>query len=320
MRFLIIGGGSIGKRHLKNLIDLGQAVVVCEPQPERAEQIKKDLNVDVFTNLDDALKLSFDAVLITNPNIYHLPTAIKAAEAGCHLFIEKPLAHTLEGVDKLVALVRDKKLKTLMGCNWKFHPSFRLMKEMIDTGKIGKVLSFSLNFGQYLPDWHPWEDYRKGYSANQSLGGGVLLDSHEFDYLQWFLGPIEEVFCVNSKVSGLEIDTEDVAETIVRTKGGALGNVHLDYIQRPARRHYSFYGEKGTLEWDRSTKKVALYDAAQAAWEIIEEDQDYDLNQMYLDELKHFIEVLKENEVSVTDINKAKVVLQVIARAKNGNS
>ncbi|MFC1568325.1 Gfo/Idh/MocA family protein [Candidatus Margulisiibacteriota bacterium] len=320
MRFLVIGGGSIGKRHLKNLIALGQEAAVCEPQAERAGQIRKDLNVDVFPDLNAAFERPFDAVLITNPNIYHLQTAIRAAEAGCHLFIEKPLSHTLKGVDELISLIRSKKLKTLMGCNWKFHPSFRLMKKMLDDGAIGKVLSFSLNFGQYLPDWHPWEDYRKGYSANRSLGGGVLLDSHEFDYLQWFLGEIDEVFCVNAKVSDLEIDTEDVAETIIRTKGGALGHVHLDYIQRPYRRQYAFYGSQGTLEWDWSAKKVSLFNAKRSAWEIYEEDPEYDLNQMYVDEIKHFINILHGKVVSVTDINKAKSVLQVIDKAKNNMS
>jgi predicted dehydrogenase len=159
MRFLIIGGGSIGKRHMKNLLLLGEEVVLCEPMKERADAIAGEYKVKVFHDLAQALELDFDAAIVANPNIY-----------------QKPLSHSLVGIDELIALVEEKKLKTLIGCNWKFHPSFQRIKEMLDNKIIGKVLSFTVIAGWYLPDWHPWEDYRKGYSANRSLGGGVLLD------------------------------------------------------------------------------------------------------------------------------------------------
>ncbi len=316
MNFLIIGGGSIGKRHLKNLIGLGHSVAVCEPAADRAKKIESELGVKVFTDLAKALAGSFDAALITNPNVYHLDTAIQAAQSGCHLFIEKPVSHTLEGLDELLSLVEQKGLKTLVGCNWKFHPSFKLMKQLLDRGEIGRVISFSVNFGQYLPDWHPWEDYRKGYSANRSLGGGILLDSHEFDYLQWFLGPLAKVVCLNGRYSDLEIDTEDVAEVVVETEQRALGNVHLDYVQRLYRRFYHFYGTEGTIEWDYQTKKVMLYTARDKQWQYFDEDRDYDLNQMYVDEMKHFIAVLQGQEASVNDVRQARSVLDTIMRAK----
>lgn len=316
MRFLVIGGGSIGKRHLKNLLFLKQEVAVCEPVVERAKAIKKEFNVSVFSNAEKGLKEGFDAVVIANPNVYHLSSALIAAKYGCHLFIEKPLSHNLNGVDELVEIIERKKLKMLMGSNFKFHPSFKLIKQILDEGTIGKIISFSVIAGQYLPDWHPWEDYRKGYSANKSLGGGVLLDSHEFDYLQWFLGPIKKLACFAGRYSNLEIDTEDIAELIVELENKIVGNIHVDYIQRPYKRVYSFYGEKGTMEWSFLDKKISLYSANKNTWEYFKEDSDYDLNEMYAEEMKHFINVIKGKEESITDIYKAKQILEVVESAK----
>lgn len=316
MNFLIIGGGSIGKRHLRNLIAIGEKATVCEIDAGRAEAIKKEYKVKVFLNLKEALKDRFDAAIISNPNIYHVFSAIEAANAGCHLFIEKPLSHSLKGVDRLIKLVEKKKLKTLLGCNWKFYPSFIRMKEIINKGIIGKVLSFNVIAGQYLPDWHPWEDYRKGYSANRSLGGGVLLDSHEFYYIQWLLGPIKRLSCFTGKYSNLEIDTEDIAEIGVELKDRIIGSVHIDYIQRPYRRSYYFYGEKGTLDWDFRKKKISIYSTDKKRWDFFEEAPAYDINQMYLEEMNHFINLLKGRDQSLTDIYEGKMVLKVIEAAK----
>lgn len=316
MNFLVVGGGSIGRRHLRNLLALSQKAAVVEPMEERACEISRNYKVLVYSKLEDALdKEVYDAALICNPNVFHLKTAVRIARRGIHLFIEKPLSHSMAGVEELLSIVKKNKLHTFVGSNFKFHKSFKAMKKLLDERAIGKVLSFTVVCGQYLPDWHPWEDYRKGYSANKSLGGGVLLDSHEFDYIQWLLGPIEKIACIAGKYSGLEIDTEDVAEAIVELKGNAVGSIHVDYIQHPYRRVYMFYGEKGTLEWDHTDKRVSLYKSKDRRWGHFRQGK-YEPNRMYIDELKHFIGVLKGKETSVTDIYAARQVLKVICAAK----
>ncbi len=319
MKFLIVGGGSIGKRHLKNLLSLGQKVVVCEPLKDRAQQIAGEFNIPVLNNLKEGLRERFDAVLITNPNSYHLETALEAAQAGCHLFIEKPLSHSLKGVDDLIDLTEKKKLKTLVGCNWKFHKSFKLMKNLIDQREIGKVLSFSIVAGWYLPDWHPWEDYRKSYSANRSLGGGILLDTHEFDYLQWFLGPIKHLACFSGTYSNLGIDTEDIAAVLIEIEDRIIGTLHIDYIQHPNRRTYQFFSERGAIEWSFQEKKIKVISPDKEEWRVIDEDPGYELNEMYVDEMKHFIDVLDGKAESISDIYVAKQILQVIEAARNAS-
>lgn len=319
MKFLVVGGGSIGERHLGNLLNLAQEASVVEPVKSRASDIEKKYKVKVYFTLEQALKERYDAGIICNPNIYHVSTAIRIAVNGIHLFIEKPLSHNLDGLNHLIHLVKKNRLHTFMGSNFKFHPSFKLMKELLDKKEIGRVLSFTVIAGQYLPDWHPWEDYRQGYSANRSLGGGILLDSHEFDYIQWFLGPIKRIACITGRYSNLEIDTEDIAETIVELKDKIVGNIHVDYIQRPYRRIYYFYGKYGTLEWNFLDKKVSLYKAKEKKWQYFKEDKDYDLNQMYLEEMRHFLKVLENRESSITDIHTALRVLKVILAAKKSS-
>ncbi len=320
MKFLIVGGGSIGKKHLDNLLDLSQKATIVEPVKARADEIKRKYGICVYPKLEEALNGDgYDGALICNPNIFHIQTAIKIAKRGIHLFIEKPLSHDLEDVEALIRIVRRKRLYTFMGSNFKFHPSFKLMKKLLNNGEIGRVLSFTVISGQYLPDWHPWEDYRKGYSANKRLGGGVLLDSHEFDYIQWFLGPINRVACFTGKYSNLKIDTEDIAEAVVELEDKSVGNVHLDYIQRPYRRSYYFYGEKGTLEWSHRQKSVSLYEVSNRKWRYFKEDKNYNSNQMYLEEMKHFLNILRGREKSVTDIYDAEQALKVIVAAKRSS-
>lgn len=319
MNFLVVGGGSIGRRHLCNLLALSQKAAVIEPMAERAHEINKKYKVLVYSKLEAALdKEVYDAALICNPNVFHLKTAVRIARRGIHLFIEKPLSHSMAGVEELIRLVKKNRLHTFMGSNFKFHKSVKAMKKLLDERAIGKVLSFTVVCGQYLPDWHPWEDYRKGYSANKSLGGGILLDSHEFDYIQWLLGPIKKIACITGKYSGLEIDTEDVAEAIVELKSDAVGSIHVDYIQHPYRRVYMFYGEKGTLEWDHTDKRVSLYKFDDKKWTYFREGK-YDPNRMYIDEIRHFIGVLKGKELPVTDIYAARQILNVLFAAKESS-
>lgn len=317
---LIIGGGSIGMRHLRNLLSLGEKdVTVVEVQAARSEKIGKEFGVDVWSSLEQAFEeKTFDVALICTPTVYHLTNALACAKRGCDLFIEKPLANTLDGLANLTSLVKKKNLITLVGSNWKFYPSFQKMKELIARGTIGKVLSARCQFGQYLPDWHPWEDYRKGYSANKKLGGGILLDSHEFDYLTWFLGDVTKLACFADKVSDLEIDVEDVAEVILQFKNGAVGEIHLDYLQRFYQRNFEFFGEQGTISWDINLKKVILNNQEGGRVEF-PLDIDYDVNDMYLQEMKHFVDCVTERKESITSAAKGVAVLRLICAARESS-
>jgi predicted dehydrogenase len=317
MKILVVGCGSIGKRHLANLKSLGvDRLMAVDPDESRRQEVISLFDLEAYANLEPALECTPHAALICTPNSLHLQGALAAAKAGCHLFIEKPLSHTLNGVMDLVLEVERRGLVTLIGSNFKFHPSFVKMKEIIDSGVLGKILSARCQFGQYLPDWHPWEDYRNTYSARSDLGGGILLDSHEFDYMQWFLGQMEEVFCLASKLSNLEIDTEDTAEVLLKFKNGTIAGIHLDYTQRTYQRNYEFFGENGTLKWDFSDRRVCFYLANENKWEIFEEPRNYDFNEMYKAEINHFIDAILNGKKTITDIYAGWKILQAILAAK----
>ncbi len=298
MKFLVIGGGSIGKRHIKNLetIEAGE-IFACDTSPERCRNIEQEFGVKTFTELETALEQKPNAALICVPTSLHLTAALAAAEKGCHLFIEKPLSHDLDGVDKLVETVKQKKLVSLVGCNMRFHPGVALMKKLLDKKSIGKVICARVQAGQYLPDWHPLEDYRKGYSASKALGGGIILDGiHEIDYIAWLMGNACRVGCFAGKISSLEIDTEDTAEILLGFESGAIVEVHLDYIQRAYARTCQIIGEEGTISWDMSEKQVKLYTADSKIWQVFPQAADYDINQMYIDEMKHFYRLPERTE------------------------
>lgn len=314
---LIIGGGSIGKRHARNLLALGEKdITIVELKPERGEEIKKELGVEIASSLEVALQEKhFDIAFVCSPSVYHLEQARICAEHDTDLFIEKPLSHTMEGIEELARMVQERKLVTMIGSNWKFYPLFQKMKALLENNAIGKVLSARCQFGQYLPDWHPWEDHRKGYSANKKLGGGILLDSHEFDYLTWFLGDVEKLACFAERVGDVTVDSEDAAEIILRFTTGAIGEIHLDYLQRFYQRNFEFFGESGTIIWDTNAKNVTLLVKDQEK-QIFPLEEGYDINQMYIDEVKHFFDCVKKRNGTMTPVDAGVKVVRLITAAK----
>ncbi|MBI9074770.1 MAG: Gfo/Idh/MocA family oxidoreductase [Desulfatibacillum sp.] len=320
MKILVVGAGSIGRRHLGNLKNLGEKdLLVMDPSQERRDKAVQDFDAQGFASLEQALAQKPGAVLVCSPNSLHVTQAMESIRAGCHTFVEKPLSHNSDGVDSLVREAEERSLVTMVGSNFKFHPLFLKMKEILESGVLGRITSARCQFGQYLPDWHPYEDFRQGYSARQDLGGGVLLDSHELAYMIWFLGDVDQVFCFSGKLSSLEIQTEDTAAVLLRFASGTIGEVHLDYTQRVYQRNYEFFGEQGTMTWDYSQGKVRLYLASEKSWTEFEQPGDYDINQMYVAEIDHFRFCAKTGKKTITDFMAGQNILEVILAAKTSS-
>ena len=235
MRFLIAGLGSIGRRHLRNLLALGEEDILLY-RTHRSTLPDDELSrFPVETDLSAALAHKPDAVIISNPTSLHMDVALPAAEAGCALFLEKPISHNLERMDQLEAALQNSGKPALVGFQFRFNPGLRTVRQMLDEQRIGRPLSVRAHWGEYLPGWHPWEDYRQSYSARADLGGGVVLTlSHPLDYLRWLLGEAELLAAVTAQLGGLDVQVEDTAEMLFSFESGALGSLHLDYNQRPA--------------------------------------------------------------------------------------
>ena len=315
----MVGCGSIGKRHIRNLLALSvRNILAYDSNPVRSYEVREEFGVETLNNLESAWEQNPYGAFITTPTSLHIPIAIQAAEYGCHLFIEKPLSHTFEGVKKLLALIEEKQLISLVGCNMRFHPGLQKVKELIEEKTLGNMVAARVESGQYLPDWHPMEDYRKNYSARRDLGGGIILDAiHELDYIRWLLGEVRSVSCFAGKLSHLEIETEDTAEIILRFSNGAIGEVHVDYVQRAYSRTSQFIGDEGTIRWDYSQGTVRYYSSASDRWMEFENPKDWVANQMYVDELSHFLCCLEGRVQPEQDVSEGAKVLAVALAAKS---
>lgn len=318
--FLIVGLGSIGQRHLRNLRALGMENISV--LRSRKGMVPQDLpldNVKIFDRIEEALDNGPNAAVICNPTSLHIPTALALASSGCHLMIEKPLSHSMEGISELEELAAARGLIVTVAYQMRFHPGVRLMRDLVNEGAIGKVLSARAEVGQYLPDWHPYEDYRQGYSARSSLGGGVILDLiHEIDYMCWLFGPPRRVFCMSGTHSSLEIETEDVAEILLECAGAPIVGIHMDYVQRKPSRTCTIIGENGTIHWDYHLNTVSVYTAETAQTKKYCHE-GFERNQMYCDELKHFIRCLHGEEKPLAGLADARKSLEVALMAKQSS-
>lgn len=294
MKFLIAGFGSIGRRHLRNLLALGQNDIVLYRSGRSTLPTDEIGQFPVETDLKAALAHRPDAVIVANPTALHMDVAIPAAEAGCHLFLEKPIASDMAKMDNLRGALRRGRGRVLVGFQFRFHPGLRKAAQLLNEGIIGKPISARAHWGEYLPDWHPWEDYRSSYAARADLGGGVVRTlSHPLDYLRWLMGEVTEVKSLSGHISDLELNVEDTAEIGLRFASGALGSVHLNYIQRPPQHTLQIVGTNGTLQWDNADGMLRVYAPQTQTWTYYAVPDGFDRNNMFMDETRHFIQVVE---------------------------
>ncbi|PIT93766.1 hypothetical protein COU00_02610 [Candidatus Falkowbacteria bacterium CG10_big_fil_rev_8_21_14_0_10_43_11] len=308
IKILIIGFGSIGRRHYQNLLKLGfKNIYVYDIDKNKlaGEKLKTTEKINAGT-----LK-QFRAVLICNPNDAHVQTAIKCAQAGCHIFIEKPLAPSLKNIKALVKICHSKKLTNMVACNLRFHPCLKFIKNYLDKNSLGKIYSIRHDFGYFLPYWRPEQDYRKNYAAKKASGGGIILDDiHEFDLLFWFNGfsPVVETKFIFDKTSALAIETEDNCVAAFKFVNKTLGSVSCDYLQQAYSRNCKIVGAKGNLTWDFNENIVWLH--AKKRKNNLFQIKNYQANQMYLDELSYFFWCVFKRQPAANDIKTAALVLK----------
>jgi predicted dehydrogenase len=320
LSFLICGLGSIGQRHTKNLISLGEEnIVICRSGKGMlsTQEFKK---YPMESDINRALKYSPTAVIISNPTSLHVDTATQAVKAGCHLFIEKPISHSLAGVDKLCQLVEEKQVDVLVGFQFRFHPAMLQIKKWLEEKRIGRLVSVHVHWGEYLPDWHPWEDYRKGYSARKELGGGVVLTlCHPFDYLRWLIGEIVSVSANVNKLSGLEIDVEDTASILLRFPNGCIGSVYLDYIQRPSQHTLQCIGREGQISWNNKDGIAELYENENNRVERFAPPENFTRNTLFKNEMAHFLDMLENNKSSCCTFQDGVQALKIALAVKQSS-
>jgi predicted dehydrogenase len=321
MKFLIAGLGSIGRRHLRNLVALGETDIVLYRTGKSTMPEEELAAFPQETELRAALKKHKpDAVIVANPTALHMDVAIPAARAGCHILLEKPISHSMDRLDQLEAAVEKNESKVLVGFQFRFHPGIRRAKQLISDAEIGRLISAHVHFGEYLPAWHPWEDYRKGYAARADLGGGVVLTQcHSLDYLPWLAGKVESVWGFTAKLSDLEVDVDDTAKIGLRFIGGVLGSLHLDYNQQPPAHRFEVIGTKGSLQWDLSDGATRIYRAEKQEWEVYPLLAGWERNVMFMEEMKHFVAMARgevESSCALEDGIRVMKLISAIYRSQ----
>lgn len=328
MKFLIAGLGSIGRRHFRNLVALGEKDIILLRSHHATLPDDELAGYPVETDLKEALrKHKPDAVIVANPTSMHLDVAIPAAEAGCHILLEKPVSHSLDRLDVLKDAAQKSGSKILVGFQFRYHPTLNRARELIRSNALGSILTVHAHWGEYLPQWHPWEDYRQSYAARAELGGGVIVTlTHPLDYLRYLFGDIKSLWSFNGHISPLEVDVEDVAEIGLMFANGAVGGVHVNYFQRPPVHRLEIVGTNGTLRWDNADGILHLQQMPASfgsfsdnppapVMESFSPPEGFERNQLFVAQTRHFIETVRGTEEPVCRLEDGIMALRLALAA-----
>ena len=317
MNILIIGLGSIGQRHLRNiklvlkhksnqvyaLRKKFKTPLLSKSNFPISANLKKKLNVKLIGNLKEInkKKINIDVAFICSPTSHHITEAIWLIKNNIHCFVEKPLSHNIKNISKLEKILKKrKKIKTMMGYQLKFDPIINYLMDLQKIEKqIGKINFVTINHGENVKDFHPWEDYTKSYTSNKSLGGGVTLSQiHEFEYFQSiFLDyKIVKKKSLIAKVSNLNINVDDTSSHIFllsKNKKKIICNINLNFYQRPKERVLRFVGEEGTLLADLIKRRISIFKSKKKTRVI---NFNYKRNDLFLKEIRYFFNKIVKNK------------------------
>ncbi len=321
MKFLIAGLGSIGRRHLRNLKTLGQTDLLLY-RTHQATLPDTDLSgYPTYTDLSEALAQKPDGVIVANPTSLHLEVATAAARAGAALLIEKPVSDSLLGIRELQAVLDQTGKPALVGFHLRYHPVLQQIKELIDANQLGKPLKAHAHWGEYLPGWHPWEDYRQSYAARADLGGGALNTlSHPIDYLRWLMGEVRSLSASLNNLSPLELDIEDNVELLLKFHSGSLATVHLDYYQRPPSHTLEISFEKGRISWNGSSGCAIVENVEQETTDTFCPPEGFERNDMFLAEMEAFVRLCQGEGIPHCTLADGKRVQKIVEVARQSSS
>lgn len=319
MKIVVVGYGSVGKRHVENLFKIPNIKIIILTKQEIE---KKSSKIKIFNSVNECIKEKPDAAIISNETSNHISYAIKFANAGINLFVEKPLSNSLKNIKEIQDIIKEKHLITQIGCQLRFHKCLKEIKLLLLKKRIGKIISARVECGSFLPDWHQNENYKKGYSAREDLGGGVLLTCiHEIDYLYWFFGNVDNVISITGQYGNLKISADDLSVGVLKFKNNIIAEFHLDYFQKPEFRSCKIIGTKGTIYWDSNSNIVKIYENEKNKWTQVLKWSKYERNLMFQQELKHFLECVEKqkhtiNPIEKDGINTLKIVLGIKKSSK----
>jgi len=292
-RFLIVGSGSIGQRHIRCLISLGERkIAALRSKRGIQKELPRDISAEIteLYNWQEAENWKPTHLIIANPTSQHLHTVQKGMDIGLNILVEKPFLSSYSELNRSkMNLSKLSDYQGFVGYNLRFHSIYQYIKKVIDEEKYGKILRAELDVGHFLPFWHPNEDYRESYAAQRKLGGGALRTlAHEIDLCQFLFDEITAVQAKLNKISNLEIDVEDNVDIFITCINCSNVAIHIDFLNPIPLRSGKLLFEKGLLEYDYFKNTVYFTPYIKNERQI-EFEYTGDYNSQYIDQLKDFI-------------------------------
>lgn len=267
-RILVVGTGSIGERHVRCYLATGRAdVSICEAHSERRKAVAEAYAIESkFDDISEALKQSWDAVLIATPAHTHIPIATLAVEAGNNVLLEKPLSTSLNGIAELQQLIAEKDVVAAVSYQLRAHPATNGMKEALDSGRFGKPLQLYMTSGQSFPFYRP--AYRETYFADRRTGGGAIQDAitHMLNLAEWLVGPMTRI-SVDAQHQHLDgVTVEDTVHILAR-HGSVMASYAMNMYQQPNDGQLTVVCEKGTVRYESNNQRWRCMTEPSGEWE-----------------------------------------------------
>lgn len=321
-RAAVIGCGSIGQRHVRNLRALGVTeIVALKGHPGHTRELDPALGIAEVDDWNGVRSFAPDIAIVANPSSLHVATVEQLLPMVRGVFIEKPVALNGSELTPLLETVARHRTNTFVGHVLTSHPIVKLMRDRLGSGELGDPLVLQAQAGQYLPDWHPHEDYRRVYYSRADLGGGVLRSLvHELHLAIWLLGAPARVAAMCRRAPGLDADVDGLDDLMIAHDGGASSQIHLDYLQRPYTRTGTLVCSRGVLRYDLAGGSLQERSAS-GPWQTLWADPAYDMNLPFIDQMQQFLRYVREGRIRHEhDVFKAAVTVALVDAAEAATS
>lgn len=317
---MFFGLGSIGLRHLQVLNEIGKFDIAAYRTKKGMKKIPAgtENKIKYFNNEIDAFAWNPNFMIISNPTNLHLEYIIKSIDHKIDTLIEKPVANDFNKVKEVKDRIKKRNNKIYIGYNLRFHPIVTKIKEIIDSGKFGKVLKAELYVGEYLPFWHPYEDYRKSYAAKKELGGGALRTlSHEIDLGQYWFGEYKKIFAKVLKISDLDINVDDSTDIFAEMKNRIILKISMDYLNPLSIRKGEIFFEKGLLKYNFIKMDIKFIEYTNKEIKTLLRIKNYNYNDQYKSQIEKFIN--KSGEGKLCTLEEGMTVMKIINTCEESN-
>ena len=313
MKIGVVGTGSAGRRHARNLVNIGIGeVILCSENRKGGDYLEELQSLPLVDNFEMLIEHATTAIVIANNTNLHAVYAEKALQAGRAVYLEKPAGMCAEEVARLITIQKRNQNTVAIGCQHRFNPLLEKVQENIRQSRFGQLLNISCTMGEYMPNYHPGEDYRRSYTSIDALGGGVLRTQiHDINYLHWLFGELTVLSAVGGKVSDLEIDVEDSVTALMKTTDAVPVSLHMDYLQKVPFRCLEVFGTDGGMRWDYYENQLMIW-RNDGCREVMGRKSDFDRNTLFDRCMRDFLNCIETNQKPRTDLMAGYLDLHVV--------